>query len=136
MNRLFDWLKARPHRATVANLTLFAALLAWIGSPVLYGVVGSVAVLLAGGAFLLAAARRTAALWRGTNGYQLALTWIPGVLAIALAAVALGLVTAGAASGVAYAVGAALFGVEIALLALAAADLAPFDGAALAAGND
>lgn len=135
MDRLFKWLTARPHRPTVANLALLAALLAWVGSPILYGVVGSVAVLLAGGAFLRAAARRTAALWRGMNGYQLALTWIPGALAIALAAVALGLVTAGPASGIAHAVGAVLFGVEIVLLAVAAADLAA-PPAAGAGGDD
>ena len=38
MDRLFKWLTARPHRPTVANLALLAALLAWVGSPILYGV--------------------------------------------------------------------------------------------------
>lgn len=124
MDRISQWLGARPHRATVVNVLMLAAILALAGSGPLYAVVGGGAVLAAVLYFAARAVRRTVGPGAG-NLYQLALTWIPGVLAAGLALVALRLIVTEPAGTLAHALGAALFAVELAMLALAGADLAP-----------
>ncbi|MBS7538893.1 hypothetical protein [Ancylobacter lacus] len=125
MERISKWLGARPHRPTVINLIMLSALLAIISSASLYGVIGGGAVLLAGSYFLFRVVNRTFASGDAMNFYQIALLWIPGVLAICLALVALLLVITNSAASLAYALGAFLFTAELAMLTLAGADLSP-----------
>jgi hypothetical protein len=123
MTRIAHWFGARPHRATVANLLLLSVILAIANSPALYALVGGIALSLAGAGFALRAICWTRASWRELNAYQVALIWIPGLLPIALAASGLVLVSAARGLDLAYGLGAVLFAAQIAMLAVASADL-------------
>jgi hypothetical protein len=123
IERASQWLGARPHRATVINVAMLSAILAMVSSASLYLVVGGGAVMLAGGYVLLRAARRTLATRASLNLYQLALLWMPGILAVCLALVALHLVTTMPVASLAYGLGALLFAAEMVMLVLAGADL-------------
>lgn len=124
MDRISQWLGARPHRATVVNVLMLAAILALAGSGPLYAVVGGGAAFAAAAFFVVRAVRRTVGSGGG-NLYQLALTWIPGVLAACLALIALRLIVTEPAGTLAHGLGAALFAIELAMLSLAGADLSP-----------
>lgn len=87
------------------------------------GGVGGIALVLAGGYFLVQALHTTVRRRRSKNFFQLALTWVPGVLAILLAIVAITLVSTSDQTSTAYMAGMLLYTVEIAVLALAGADL-------------
>lgn len=130
-----DWLETGPHRATIVNVVMLSAILAIADSAALYMLVGGGVVLLAAGHFVLRAVGRTYARRHAMNPYQLALIWIPGGLAICLAVVALGLVTADSASRLAYGLGALLFAVENAMLTLAGAELSSEPAPATAIGE-
>lgn len=123
MTRIAHWFGARPHRATVTNLLLLSAILAIANSPELYTLVGGIALVMAAAGFAFRAIRWTRASWRQLNVYQVALTWIPGLLPIALAAGGLVLISAARGLDLAYGLGAVLFAAQIAMLAVATADL-------------
>ncbi|WP_395828763.1 hypothetical protein [Elstera sp.] len=123
MKRFSRWLGERPHRATVLNVIMLSVLLALSDSASLYWGVGGIALVLAGGHFLIQAFQATANRHRPRNFFQLALTWVPGVLAILLAIVAITLVSTSDQTSAAYMAGMLLYTVEIAVLALAGADL-------------
>lgn len=117
------WLGTRPHRGTVINLMMLAMVLAMVRSPALYLAVGGGTLLLATVFFLSCAVRRSLRMPAERNTYQLAMIWLPGLLAGLLALVALDLVTSYAPSDLAYGLGAILFAVELAMIALGSADL-------------
>lgn len=123
MERILDWLGERRHRATVVNLVMLSAILAVASSAALYRVVGGGALALAALFFLARALRRSVAGRRHTNTHEIVLTWVPGALAIVLALGGLELVTSNAPASLAYGLGAILFTAELAMLALAGADL-------------
>lgn len=117
------WLGARPHRGTVINLVMLAVVLAMVRSPSLYLAVGGGALLLAALFFLSRAVRRTLRMSGERNFYQVAMVWLPGLLATLLGLVALHMVTTNASATLAYGIGATLFAVELAMIALGSADL-------------
>lgn len=123
-----NWLGARPHRGTVINLVMLAMVLAMVRSPALYLAVGGGALLLAALFFLSCAVRRTLRMSGERNAYQVAMVWLPGLLATLLGLVALHLVTTNAPASLAYGIGATLFAVELAMIALGSADLGASSG--------
>ena len=134
MDRASRWLAERPYRATVINVVMLSTLLAMTDSVSLYMVVGGGTALVAAACFLLRAAGLTAGGGTSGNAYGLALIWIPGTLAIALAVVALHLIATEPPSSLGRTLGMFLFAVEAAMLTMAAADLAP--GTASHAGRE
>jgi hypothetical protein len=119
------WLGERPHRATLVNLLMLSAVLALAGSPGLQQVVGGGAVLAAALHFLWRALGWSLAPGKSATLFEAALAWIPGLLAIALALVGIRLTVDGPGLSLGYALGFVLFTGEIAVLVIAAADLAP-----------
>ena len=89
MNALSRWLSAKNYRTTVINILMLTGVLAMAGSAGLFKVVGGGAVALAGAYFLVRAISLTVRSWAGANLYQIALIWIPGILALGLAVVGL-----------------------------------------------
>lgn len=120
---LSTWLGARPDRATLVNLALLSLILALVGSTSLFIVVGGGIVLAAGVHFVSRAAAWTFAPGHERNALQLALTWAPGILAIALALVGLNLAIASPPTSSTYAWGVALFAVQVGMLLSAGTDL-------------
>lgn len=102
---------------------MLTGVLAMAGSAGLFKVVGGGAVALAGAYFLVRAISLTVRSWAGANLYQIALIWIPGILALGLAVVGLYLVTSSEPLSLGYVLGLTLFGTEVAMLAIAGADL-------------
>ncbi len=125
MDRVSSWFVARPYRANLVNAVMLSIVLALADSSGLYTIVGGLAVTIMGSIFLWRAIRLS--LVRGSKGnlLQLALTWIPGTLALALAVVALHLVNANPSGSLAHGLGVLLFTAEIAMLVLVCADLSP-----------
>lgn len=131
MNVIANWLEERPHRSTVINILMLTGLLFLMKSPYLFTVLGGVMLALAGPYFLLSAFKATRG-WEGfPNLYQFALLWVPGTLAVCLAVVALVVIASHDAGSLAYGLSALLFGGEVALLAMAGADLGGRGGIAL-----
>lgn len=121
MDRISRWLGAAPHRAGIVNVVMLSAILALAGSDRLYLLVGGGTVALAGGFFAVCALRHS--LLGRADLYRLVLTWIPGVLATALAAAALFLITSRPSGDLGHIVGMVLFVAEAGFLTMAAADL-------------
>jgi len=123
MDTLSRWVAARAYRATVINVLLLGALLAMVGSVALFQALGGAVIAIAGLCFAGSALRTTIrSRWR-TDPYHLALTWLPGTLAICLGATGLALVARSGGQGLAYGIGALLFACELAVLVIARADL-------------
>lgn len=118
-----NWLEGRPHRATIVNIVMLSVVLTLADSAGLFLLIGGGALGLAGGCFLWRATRRTLANMVTSNVHYLAITWVPGLLALALAGVSLWLITSSPAGSLGYAVGIVLFAVESAMLTLAGSDL-------------
>lgn len=118
-----NWLDGRPHRATIVNIIMLSVLLTLADSAGLFLLIGGGALVLAGGCFLWRASRQTLISMAGINAHHLAMTWVPGLLALGLAGVSLWLISSSLPGGLGYAVGIALFAVESAMLTLAASDL-------------
>lgn len=123
MDALSRWLSAKNYRTTVVNILMLTAVLAMAGSAGLFKAVGGGAVVIAGAYFLIRAIGLTFRSWAGANFYQIALIWIPGVLAIGLAVAGLSLVTGSEPLSLGYVLGVILFGTEVAMLAIAGGDL-------------
>lgn len=102
---------------------MLTGVLAMAGSAGLFKVVGGCAVAIAGAYFLVRAISLTVRSWADANLYQIALIWIPGILALGLAVVGLYLVTSSEPLSLGYVLGLTLFGTEVAMLAIAGADL-------------
>ncbi len=120
MDSLFHWLAGKPYRATILNVFMLTALLVVIASPALFRVVGLPVLLLAAAHFVWRALHATRQRGVRRNLYGLLLTWLPGLLAGAMAFGALHLVAGVVALDWRFLLGALLFGCEIALLLLAA----------------
>lgn len=123
LNRAAHWLSEEDYRSTVINILMLTAVLALAGSDTLFQVVGGGAVVIAAVYFLFRALRLTYTAREAANFYQVALIWIPGFLAVCLAATGLYLITVSEPSTLGYVVGVVLFGCEAAMLAMAGADL-------------
>jgi hypothetical protein len=118
MTNVIPWLFAHPLRAAIVNILLFCTLLALTGAPPVIIVLSGCAALFAAGHFLWRAWHAR----RADGPFGIALTWVPGVLAIALLPLAVALVVQG---GIAAWLGLSLLAGELALLALATTDAAP-----------
>lgn len=123
LNRAAHWLSEEDYRSTVINILMLTAVLALAGSDTLFQVVGGGAVVIAAVYFLFRALCLTYTARKAANFYQVALIWIPGFLAVCLAATGLYLITASEPSTLGYVVGVVLFGCEAAMLVMAGADL-------------
>ncbi len=117
------WLAAKPHRVTIINLTMLTAVLALSESAALFKLIGGSAILLAALYFFQRGILLTARRWAETDLYKLLVLWLPGLLAMALAYLGLQLATQPDASALNHGVGVVLFGFQLAMLALAGADL-------------
>ena len=117
MTDVFPRLFAHPLRAAIINILLFCALIALTGAAPAIALLSIGAAIFAVAHFLWRAwhARRT------DDPFGFALTWVPGLLAIALLPLAVGLSVTG---GVAAWLGLLLLAGELALLALATTDAA------------
>lgn len=125
LSAISRWLGARPHRATIVNLIMLSGVLVLAGSPGLQQIVGGGAVLAAALHFLRRALGWSLAPGKEVTVFEVALAWIPGLLAIGLALVGIRLTLEGPSLSLAYGLGVLLFTAEIAVLIVAAADLAP-----------
>lgn len=123
LNRAAHWLSEKDYRSTIINILMLTGVLALAGSGTLFQVVGGGAIMIAALYFLYRALRLTVSARRTANVFQVALIWIPGILAVCLAAIGLYLVTTSQPSSLGYLVGVVLFGCEAAMLAIAGADL-------------
>ena len=123
MRRRTDWMAEAPYRATVVNVLMLSVILAVVGSAPLFMVVGGGALALAALNLVRRAALRTLALRQDFNLYQLALIWLPGTLAGALATAGLWMATTSPFGSLPYVLGAVLYAAELTMLILAGADL-------------
>jgi hypothetical protein len=123
MPRLSDWMAEAPYRATVLNVLMLSVILAIVGSTTLFAIVGGGALALAALNLVRRATLRTFALGQDLNVYQLALIWIPGALACALAIVGIWMAATTQAGSLPYVLGSMLFAAELAMFTLAGADL-------------
>ncbi|MBS0521429.1 MAG: hypothetical protein JSR90_22215 [Proteobacteria bacterium] len=126
MKALLRWLRAKQLRVTVLNVLMLAALLALIGSPVVFAVVGAATIALFALHGLTNAGR--ASLARRSGGSRLLdqlLTWLPGGVALGLAVLGLDLVVGSGEGSPAQRLGLLLFAFELAALAVVTGDLAP-----------
>lgn len=123
MDRIETWLAEAPVRATVINAVMLSVILAMLNTPALYTVVGGGTVLLAGAWFTLNALRRSLAQSHTIRLPQLAVIWLPGIVAVGVALVALHLVTSEVSTGVSYGVGAVLFTAQLVALILLASGM-------------
>lgn len=126
MKALLRWLRAKQLRVTVLNVLMLAALLALIGSPVVFAVVGAATIALFALHGLMNAGR--ASLARRSGGSRLLdqlLTWLPGAVALGLAVLGLDLVVGSGEGSPAQQLGLLLFAFELAALAVVTGDLAP-----------
>jgi hypothetical protein len=108
------------------NAVLLTLVLGIIGSAPLFKIIGGAAVAIAGLAFLGRALARTLNGRARGHLYNLALLWAPGVVAIILSIAAIGLISVNSFGSVAYALGVALFGVELGMLIIGGSDAAAF----------
>lgn len=134
--RIGRWVTERPYRATALNVLGLSLLLAWVGSPSLFAVVGGIVVILGGGQFLYGAVRCSAVAERRGDLYRLSILWLPGLLACVLAVVALALVATEPPGSALHTLGSALFAAESVLLVLVAADRADGSAELHAGGGD
>lgn len=102
---------------------MLTAVLVLAGSTALFKVVGGGTIAVAAIYFLFRAARLTISSRSSANIFQTALIWIPGVLAVCLAVIGLYLVTSTEPLSLGYTLGVILFGCELVMLTIAAADL-------------
>lgn len=106
MQRLSRWIGARPYRAPIVNICLFCFVLLLAGSNTLYILAGTAFLALASLVLVGRALRRSVIDSDGdTHLYQHALIWIPGLLAVALAGLALRLITTHPVGDLAHSVG-------------------------------
>lgn len=124
MQRLSRWIGARPYRAPIVNICLFCFVLLLAGSNTLYILAGTAFLALASLVLVGRALRRSVIdSDGGTHLYQHALIWIPGLLAVALAGLALRLITTHPVGDLAHSVGLILFTFELVMPVLALSDL-------------
>ena len=123
MYRLARWLGERPYRSIALNVVMLTALLALIGQPQLFLMIGSIMIAV----LALDGLRCTLALWRrsrdSSHPYELAYLWAPGATAIILAGLGLWLILGAEAGSPSYILGTIFFGFEAWLLVLLGADL-------------
>jgi len=123
MNAMAVWLFERDHRIAGVNLLMLTAILVLANNPTLFQIVGLGVLAATAGRFSARAIRATSRAKAVGDVYQLALLWIPGALAAALAVTGLSLASAHPPMTLGYVLGATLFGIEAAMLWLAGADL-------------
>lgn len=127
------WLAARPHRVTIVNVAMLSLLLGFVDSVAVFQAVGAGAVALAAVGFLRRAGRRTFDRRRDRSLYALVLTWVPGLLATALALV--GVAAAQPSRAAVHVPAVLLFAIELAMLVTASADLGTPDRPAVGAAD-
>lgn len=123
MKSVSRWFIARPHRATIVNIVMLTILLLMIGSGGLFLMVGGAALALAAISFGAEAVAATARSWRSTTLYGFLLAWVPGILAVGLAAVGMILIAGSDSTSLRFNLGAVLLGVQLVLIVVATADL-------------
>lgn len=123
MNRLAEWLSERPYRSIALNVVMLTVLLALIGQPQLFLMIGSIMIAV----LAIAGLRGTLVRWRrsraASHPYELAYLWAPGATAIVLAGLGLWLILGTDAGSPTYILGTVFFGFEAWLLVLLGADL-------------
>jgi hypothetical protein len=123
MNRLAEWLGERPYRSIALNVVMLTVLLALIGQPQLFLMIGSIMIAV----LAVAGLRGTLVRWRRSRNtshpYELAYLWAPGATAIVLAGLGLWLILGADAGSPSYILGTVFFGFEAWLLVLLGADL-------------
>lgn len=121
MRFISDWLAAAPHRVVVLNIAMLVLLLALAGSAALFTLVGASCLAVAG---LFGARGALRASYRRGSGPRAAfdrvLVWLPGAAALTLGAAGLYLAVTAPAGSALQLAGVALFGFELAMLALPA----------------
>ncbi|SCZ00883.1 hypothetical protein [Microvirga guangxiensis] len=117
------WLIEKPYRGTVINIAMLITVLALIGSAGLLRIVGGGAVAIAAAHFFLHAARRAFLSRAAMNLYQALLIWVPGVLAVGLAAASLHVLTSYESNALEYGMGTVLLAWQLAVLTVAGYDL-------------
>lgn len=133
MDAFARWLARKPYRATIINIAMLTAVLTLAGSEALFNTVGGGAIAIAGLYFMALAIGVSVRSRASATLYDIALIWLPGLLAICLGTTGLLLATAGQPLSLGHVLGVILFGCEMAMLVIASADLneprAPFERA-------
>ncbi|GGZ07063.1 hypothetical protein [Novosphingobium colocasiae] len=123
MNRLAEWLGERPYRSIALNVVMLTVLLALIGQPQLFLMIGSIMIAV----LAVAGLRGTLVRWRlsrnTSHPYELTYLWAPGATAIVLAGLGLWLILGADSGSPSYILGTIFFGFEAWLLVLLGADL-------------
>lgn len=121
MRFISDWLAAAPYRAVVLNIAMLVLLLALVDSAALFTLVGASCLAVAGLVGLRGALR--ASFGTGQRAaFDRVLVWLPGAAALVLGAVGLHLCVNAPAGSTLHLAGIALFGFELVMLALPAAE--------------
>lgn len=119
----FEWLEEKPHRFTILNVAMLTGLLSAMGSAPLFLAIGGLSLAVSGIACIRYAFLLTFKNWKQAHPYQIALVWAPGAIALLLTACGLYLVTHYDAGSLFYLTGCTLFGFELAMLTILAAEL-------------
>jgi hypothetical protein len=123
MTRLAEWLGERPYRSAALNILMLTTLLALIGQPQLFLMIGTITIAV----LALTGLRGTLARFRqssiAVHPYELTFLWAPGAMAIIFAALGLWLILTSEAGSALYLLGTIFFGFEVWLLVLLGADL-------------
>lgn len=119
MRFISDWLTAAPYRAVVLNIVMLVLLLTLVDSATLLALIGAVCLAVAGLVGLRGALRASFRRGAGARAaFDRVLVWLPGAAALTLGAVGLYLAATAPAGSVLHLAGIALFGFELAMLAL------------------
>lgn len=117
------WLESKPHRFTIANVSMLTLLLGMMGSKASFLAIGGIALVLAGLHCVGHALMLTMKNWKDIHPFQFALIWAPGGIALLLSAGGIYLATHHEPGSLFYVMGCVLFGFEVALLAILGAEL-------------
>jgi len=123
MEKLLEWLAARPYRLTMANIAMLTALLAVMDSHSLVLMLGGVATAAAGIAFFVRVAASGNRTGPAPTLYQALLRWLPGALAAGLAAGSVYLAAGYEVDSLSRFFALLLFAGELTILAIASSDL-------------
>ncbi len=123
MDRVVRLFAAGSLAGMLLNVAMFIVLLASVGDPMLFVPAGAVATVLFAAPGLWRALLSTLRRDPARRVVERLLLWIPGAVALALSAVALVLIARSGGHGTQFVLGVSLFAFELAMLAVAVADL-------------
>lgn len=118
-----DWLESKPHRFAMANISMLTLLLGMMGSDTLFMLIGGISLLLAGSHCIVHALILTYKNGKDIHPFQFSLIWAPGGIALLLASGGIYLATQYDPGTLFYVIGCALFGFEVAMLAILGEEL-------------